>query len=34
VLLIARLLRPGFALALESPAAPLDGFASGSIEAP
>jgi hypothetical protein len=34
VLLLARLLRPGFALALESPAAPLDGFASGSIECP
>ncbi|MGZ4803189.1 MAG: MFS transporter [Acidimicrobiia bacterium] len=34
ILLLARLVRPGFALALEAPAAPLEGFASGSIEAP
>ncbi len=34
VLVLARLVRPGFAAALEAPAAPLDGFASGSIDAP
>jgi hypothetical protein len=34
VLLLARLLRPGFALALEAPAAPFEGFASGAIDAP
>ncbi len=34
VLLVARVLRPSFAIALESPAAPFEGFASGSIEAP
>jgi predicted MFS family arabinose efflux permease len=34
VLLLARVLRPDFAEALEAPAAPFDGFASGAIDAP
>ncbi len=34
VLLLARLLRPGFADALDAPAAPFEGFASGSIDCP
>jgi hypothetical protein len=34
VLLLARLLRPNFATALDAPAAPFDGFASGAIESP
>ena len=34
VLLLARITRPGFTAALEEPAAPLDGFAAGTIDAP
>jgi hypothetical protein len=34
LLLLARLLRPDFASALDAPAAPLDGFASGAVESP
>jgi predicted MFS family arabinose efflux permease len=34
VLVLARILRPDFTAALEEPAAPLDGFAAGTIEAP
>jgi predicted MFS family arabinose efflux permease len=34
VLLLARIVRPGFTAALDEPAAPLDGFAAGTIDAP
>ena len=34
VLLLARMLRPAFATALDAPAADFDGFASGSIDCP
>jgi predicted MFS family arabinose efflux permease len=34
LLLLARLFRPGFASALDSPAAPLDGLASGTVDSP
>ncbi len=34
VLLLARMLRPAFATALDAPAADFDGFASGSIDSP
>jgi MFS family permease len=34
VLVIAKLLRPRFADALEAPVEPLEGFASGAVEAP
>ena len=33
-LILARILRPGFTAAIESPAAPFRGFASGAIDAP
>lgn len=33
-LVVARILRPGFASALEAPAAPFEGFAAGMVEAP
>jgi MFS family permease len=34
ILVIAKLVRPRFAAALEAPVEPLDGFASGTLEAP
>jgi hypothetical protein len=34
VLVVAKIVRPQFADAVEAPAAPLDGFASGAVEAP
>jgi predicted MFS family arabinose efflux permease len=34
LLVLARLLRPQFASALDAPAAPFEGFASGAIESP